>query len=91
MKSKTKPRGRGVTVKLMEREFREALEAKDGNVVDVLTESFGDKSLARMCLAYLAISASHQAFSHKIVRWFFFAMGVGITLGLGLIVRLFTW
>ena len=85
---KTKPRGRGVTVKLMEREFRESLEG-DGNVMAVLTESFGEKMLARICIAYLDASSAHQARSHKIVRWFFFAMGVGVTLAFAVLVRVF--
>lgn len=75
-------------MKLMQKEFRRSLTG-DGDVMAVLTESFGDKLLARYCMTYLAASAAHQAASHKIVRWFYFAMGVGITLVFGVIIRVF--
>ncbi len=70
-------------MKLLEKRFRKVLEGRgeDGeDVMDVLTESFDSRELARICLAYLSATTKHQALSHTVVRWFFFALGLGLGL-----------
>lgn len=92
--NKTKPRGKGsaqrVTVKLMNQEFRDALEDR-GSIREVLIESFGSEPLARMCMTYLATSARYQARSHRVVGRFYFVLGAVVAFGVAALVRLFVW
>lgn len=94
---KQKARGAGekpkerVTWKLLGPRFRKAVRGQSTeDVMEVLTDSFGDKNLARVCLSYLAESSSFQAESHKIIKWFYFACGVGITTLFGVLVKVFS-
>ncbi len=75
-------------MKLMHKEFRGALRG-EGDLVEVLTESLGDKTLARFSIAYLAIAAEEKAFEQKVFRWFYFALGAATTLAIGGIVKVF--
>ena len=71
--------------------FRNALRGEGSeSVMEVLTDSFGSKNLARICVSYLADAARVRAESHKIVKWFYFACGVGLTLLFGIAVKVFS-
>jgi glutathione S-transferase len=76
-------------MKYMEKEFQAAIRGQ-GDIMEVLTESFGDKNLARVCLSYLATAGDERKANAKVWRWLYFTLGVFVTLVFGAIVKVFS-
>ena len=72
------------------RRWRESGEAGTVGDMDIFAEMFPDRAERLFALELLAhVAAQHRTW-HRILRWGWLVLGIAITLGIGLIVRVFS-